>query len=310
MLTRVNFSVNQLIASDMILGYHVSNWNSKINFFLIGSYRSVNLFNAHYIYTTLKKFMLIVSDMSFKKCRFWFVNEDSPLFDLSTNMQKLKKAFPEVVVFNKRWLKGTLSNYKKVAILKFRKFPHAVVVPNLNNNHYVINETFLINVPSFCLIDSSDNPSNVYFPIPGNSKSVKSLFFLYYLLCKSVLKSRILRTSSFLFNFYQKSKTCYNLRKFFNSFINSHRSFVPRPYLFSQVFFFGNLRNYGWLPLLKKFKKVSHQGFISVNTLFYVYSIYFVNLLKKNFLKKVKKNSTSFFSQRNLLLRQILKTIL
>lgn len=176
MLTKVNFSVNQLIAADMVLGYHVSNWNSKVNFFLIGSYRSVNLFNANYMYVALKKFISIISDMSSKKCRFWFVNENLPFLDLSTSIQKLKLSFPEIVFFNKKWLKGTLSNYKRVAVLKFRKFPHAIVTPNLNNNYYVINEAFLINIPSFSLIDSSDNPLNVFFPIPGNSKSVKSLF--------------------------------------------------------------------------------------------------------------------------------------
>jgi hypothetical protein len=56
------------------------------------------------------------------------------------------------------------------------------------------------------LADSIDNPSNVFFPIPGNSKSIKSLFFFYLLTAKSVLSSRYFSSSSFIFKAYLSGK--------------------------------------------------------------------------------------------------------
>lgn len=311
MLTKVNFSLNQLISSDLILGYHVSNWNPRVNCFLIGSYRSINLFNAHQVFVCLKKFVSIVSDMLSKKCRFWFVNENFNLFDSSWIMEQFKSIFNEVVVLNNRWLKGTLSNYKKVAVLRFRKFPHAVVVPNLTNNHYVVNEAFLINIPSFSLIDTSDNPLNVFFPVPGNSKSVRSLFFFYYILCKSVLKARILNTSSFLFNFYQKSEVFYNFKKFRNIFETLYQFTVPKPFLFHKSLFIVKSKNYGWLTINNIFKvKKGLKNINSINLMFYVYITYFVNLLSSIFFKQIGHKSSSFFFKSMHLIKQLLKTFL
>jgi hypothetical protein len=83
----------------------------------------------------------------------------------------------------------------------------------MENNHYVINEGFIINIPTWALADSIDNPSNVFFPIPGNSKSIKSLFFFYLLTAKSVLSSRYFSSSSFIFKAYLSSKNFF-LRNF------------------------------------------------------------------------------------------------
>jgi hypothetical protein len=56
------------------------------------------------------------------------------------------------------------------------------------------------------LADTLDNPSNVFFPIPGNSKSIKSLFFFYLLVVKSIFSSRYFSSSSFIFQAYLSSK--------------------------------------------------------------------------------------------------------
>jgi ribosomal protein S2 len=90
--------------------------------------------------------------------------------------------------------------------VKPSKFPHAIFVPNMSNNHFVINEAFLINIPSWALCDTLDNPTNVFFSIPSNSKSIKSALFFYLLSSKAVLYSRHRDTASFLFASFNKSK--------------------------------------------------------------------------------------------------------
>jgi hypothetical protein len=105
-----------------------------------------------------------------------------------------------------------LSNYKFVLCVKPKKFPHAIFVPNLQNNHFVVNESYAVKIPSFGIIDSIDNPLNIFLPLPGNSKSVKSLYFFYIFISKLVLYSRYIISSSFVFSLYNKVKTKFRFR--------------------------------------------------------------------------------------------------
>lgn len=84
-----------------------------------------------------------------------------------------------------------------------------IFFPNFSHNHYIVNECFVVNIPSFSLIDTIENPSNVFFPIPSNSRSVKSLFFYYILFTKIALHVRYNSASTFLFSFFKKSKNIF-----------------------------------------------------------------------------------------------------
>lgn len=132
-----------------------------------------------------------------------------------------------------------LSNYKYVAIIKPGRFPHGIFVPNIQNNHYAINEAFLINVPSIGVVDSLDNPSNVFLPIPGNSKSLKSLFFFYTIITKSLFYSRYTASSKFLFSAVNLSLKQFNNKNLNNSFLQNYFLFTKKRFLpQSMVFLF------------------------------------------------------------------------
>lgn len=164
------------------------------------------------------------------------VNENFSLFKRSVELCQLYNLFPEVSFLNSKWCKGMLSNYKYVSIVKPSKFPHGVFVPNVQNNHYVINEAFIINIPSIAIVDTIDNPSNVFYPIPGNSKSLKSLFFFYLIIAKTLFYSRYLVSSKFIFN---SVKLC--LKKFNQNicglFFKDYFSFFRKRFLLDSVVF-------------------------------------------------------------------------
>lgn len=176
----------------------------------------------------IKNIMCIISDSLLKKCHIWLVNENFLFFLKSPEFVRMSSSFKEVFFFNTKWYKGLLSNYKHVSLIKPSKFPHLVFVPNMQNNHYVINECFAINVPSFSISDSMDNPSNIFYPIPGNSKSIRSVYFLYLLVSKMVLYSRYSSSSSFIFLCFNKAKkTLKNSLK--GSFLKNYFLILSKP---------------------------------------------------------------------------------
>ena len=57
MVSKINFTLSQLSSTDLFLGYAISNWNSRINYFLLGKRYGINLFDLNYTYLLLKKFI-------------------------------------------------------------------------------------------------------------------------------------------------------------------------------------------------------------------------------------------------------------
>lgn len=309
MINKINFTVNQLVAADLFLGYHVSNWNPRINYFLIGKYRNTNIFNINYTYVTIKSIIGIISDSLLKKCHVWLVNENFSFFSKSPEFCRMVATFPELFFFNDKWYKGLLSNYKHVSLVKPQKFPHLVFVPNMQNNHYIINECFIINVPSFSVSDSMDNPTNVFYPIPGNSKSVRSLYFLYLLILKTALYARYNASSSFIFSCSNKAKKTFkNQLKYI--FLQNYFSVLLKPRLLEDkilsLMLGSKLKLVGFSR--KKKKKLSIKGkkvFLSWSLVLPLFANYFVNLLNLGFLNLL---TTRFHS--NMLRVSFLKTVL
>ena len=309
MINKINFTVNQLVAADLFLGYHVSNWNPRINYFLIGKYRNTNIFNINYTYVTIKSIIGIISDSLLKKCHVWLVNENFSFFSKSPEFCRMVTTFPELFFFNDKWYKGLLSNYKHVSLVKPSKFPHLVFVPNMQNNHYIINECFIINVPSFSVSDSMDNPTNVFYPIPGNSKSVRSLYFLYLLILKTALYARYNASSSFIFSCSNKAKKTFkNQLKYV--FLQNYFSVLLKPRLLEDkilsLMLGSKLKLVGFSR--KKKKKLSIKGkkvFLSWSLVLPLFANYFVNLLNLGFLNLL---TTRFHS--NMLRVSFLKTVL
>lgn len=148
-------------------------------------------------------------------------------------------------------------------------------MPNVSNNFYTINEAFLINIPSVAIVDTIDNPLNVFFPIPGNAKSIKSLFLLYLLVTKGCFYSRYFCSSSFFLSFTRKLK-------FFNTFLKS-RDYLKFYFNFlvkDKVLSFLQIIFYSILNLnLKKISKFKF--FNKVNLNYYLNSL-FLTVFKLN----------------------------
>jgi len=237
MFKRVHLTINQLIASDLFLGYHIANWNPRTNFFLIGKYKNTNIFNINYTYFLSKRFVGFLSELFVNKGHLWIVNENFSLFNRSVELCQLYNLFPEVSFLNSKWCKGMLSNYKYVGIVKPSKFPHSIFVPNIQNNHYVINESFIINIPSIAIVDTIDNPLNVFYPISGNSKSLKSLFFFYLLIAKTLFYSRYLISSKFIFNSVKLCSKKFKQNRYASLFFKDYFSFFKKKFLLGSIAF-------------------------------------------------------------------------
>lgn len=281
-MSKINLNLNQLISYNLFFGYHVSKRNFRLNYFFLGSKKNIDLFNLNLSFAYVSKFMLILSDFFFRKCKIWFLNSNFFLFSNIKVLSILKKTLSGVVFFNSKFTNGSFTNYKFVSRVKIKNFPHCVFFPNVINNYYIINECFKISIPSFVITDSCDNPAP-FFLIPSNSKSLESVVFYYFLLSKCYLKSKFLVSSFFLTklvtkifkkknkfkfifnvkNFSKNFKLVYNLKKlFFYSFKLFYFNFpITKTRLFT--FFIKKLSVLGSVNKSLKFNRKLFFSFIN-----------------------------------------------
>ena len=132
-----------------------------------------------------------------KKSRVWFIQKKLHKAVAEMSRPSLLK---DIKMFNGDWCDGGLSNYKKIRIIKKRKFPHAVLFPNMQNSYYAINECYIKNIPSFSLGDTIDNMRGPTVCLPSNSRTYYSFFFFFFLACKAARQAKFYSSSSFLFS--------------------------------------------------------------------------------------------------------------
>ena len=89
-----------------------------------------------------------------------------------------------------------------------------IFITNSFPNSYVANEALLLSIPVAGLTDSNENPLNYTFPVPGNSKSLRSIYFFY------LLSYRLKRTAIF----EDKSTFVTAIKNGSDMFVNSYKT--------------------------------------------------------------------------------------
>ena len=280
----IELNHNQLVGCNLFLGYHKACRHESINYYLLGSYMKSNVINLNATYSICKKFISIVKNMILKNGKIWLVHEQSDALVSCLQLRQSNDFFKNVYVYERKWTKGTISNFKKIKIIKKRQFPNALFIPNMQQNYYAINECFAKQIPSFCLADTMDNANGPFLSIPANSRDFRGLLYFYYMIISACRSGTLNRSSDFLFSVINKART-----KIMHSIVNrtiKRWNFV--------LLYFGiwkntikNTRNF---TRHKNFKKQTPSQLYNVHDLLFVEQ-YVVNVVAKTIIKNSIKTS-------------------
>lgn len=224
---KIKFTLNQLISNTFYLGYNRISRNVKFNYFLLGESNSNDLINLNLTYILIKKYLSFLINIFSLDSRVWIINNNFLIFSKISVFQNLSYLFTKnsQIYFPKgRFIIGSFTNFKNVSSFKTWNFPHVVFFPSIFNNYYIVNECFTIGIPTFGVCDTNENPNNLMFVIPGNSKSLSSLVLVYLLIIRSFFYSKVYKSSKFLMqvleNIYKKKNKL--LKRIDHSIIKSN----------------------------------------------------------------------------------------
>ena len=66
------------------------------------------------------------------------------------------------------------------------RLPAALFLIDVKKEHIAVSEALKLNVPTFAMVDTNSDPSNIDFPIPSNDDATKSIQLITDIIIKAI----------------------------------------------------------------------------------------------------------------------------
>ena len=150
---------------------------------------------------TKKQAKEIVAEQA-RKVNMPFVTERW-LGGMLTNFATVRKSIKKMVTIDKMTKDGTysiLSKKERLMIQRERiklesllggiadlnRLPAAIFLIDVKKEHIAVAEAMKLNIPTFAMVDTNSDPSNIDFPIPANDDATKSILLITDIVVKAI----------------------------------------------------------------------------------------------------------------------------
>lgn len=120
-----------------------------------------------------------------------------------TNFQTVRKSIKKMSNIDKMTKDGTysiLSKKERLMIQRERvklesllggiadlnRLPAALFLVDVKKEHIAVSEALKLNIPTFAMVDTNSDPSNIDFPIPANDDATKSISLICGIMTKAI----------------------------------------------------------------------------------------------------------------------------
>ncbi len=71
-------------------------------------------------------------------------------------------------------------------IADLNRLPAALFLIDVKKEHIAVSEALKLNIPTFAMVDTTSDPSNIDFPIPANDDATKSISLITGIIIKAI----------------------------------------------------------------------------------------------------------------------------
>ena len=185
-----NILLNLLFKSKNIYGESLKETNKDIMPFIYGIRHNYTIINLKNISFYLKRVFKLLEYILNKKEKILVIgNAEDIQFLVNKRFVKNKE---NILFYNEEWVNGLITNKitnnntnEKINNLLYRnEIKLILIIKSSINENFLNKELSILNIPIISFINTSQNLKNIDYPIVSNSKNIKSLYTLMYLLRK------------------------------------------------------------------------------------------------------------------------------
>ena len=185
-----NILLNLLFKSKNIYGESLKDTNKEILPFIYGIRHNYTIINLKNISFFLKRIFKLIKFTINKEEKILIIgNSDDIKFLIN---KKFIKNNQNIIFFNKDWINGLVTNKitnspmneKINSLFNKEEIKLILIIKSSINEKFLNKELSTLKIPTISFINTSQNLKDINYPIITNSKNIKSLYTLMYLLRK------------------------------------------------------------------------------------------------------------------------------
>ncbi len=219
-------SLEKMLKNGVHFGHNKSSRDPRMNKFIFGAKRSINIIDLQKTEEKLKEAIEFVKKISEEKKQILFVGTKKQ----AKAIIKISAITCEMPHVTERWLGGTFTNFgvirkraqylkdsqeqmaiggfdKYTKLEKLKKFeeleklekkmgglkemktlPAAIFISDIKTDEIALNEAINAKIPVIAIVDTNVNPNNINYPIPANDDAVSSIKTIMEYLVSPIVK--------------------------------------------------------------------------------------------------------------------------
>ena len=185
-----NILLNLLFKSKNIYGESLKDTNKEILPFIYGIRHNYTIINLKNISFFLKRIFKLIKFTINKEEKILIIgNSDDIKFLIN---KKFIKNNQNIIFFNKDWVNGLVTNKiinnsineKINSLLNKEEIKLVLIIKSSINEKFLNKELSTLKIPTISFINTNQSLKDINYPVITNSKNIKSLYTLMYLLRK------------------------------------------------------------------------------------------------------------------------------
>lgn len=176
-----NLLLNSLFKSKNFYGEFLNKTNKNILPFLYGIRHQYSIINLKYTSIYLKRVFKLMQNTLKKNKKILIIGNSNDIkFLLNENFTKNNK---NIIFYNQEWINGLITNNDQMnSFFKNNQINLILIIKTSIHEKYLNKELSTLNIPIVSFVNTNQNIENIDYPIITNTKNIKSLYILMYLI--------------------------------------------------------------------------------------------------------------------------------
>jgi len=178
------FLLNSLIKSKNFYGESLDKIKKNNFSFIYGIRHNFSIINLKYTIFFLKRSLNLIKLTLKKKKNILVIGDALDIYFL-LNQQFIKKK-KNIIFYNEEWINGLLTNKTISLFFKKKNIDLIIFLKSETKEKYLLTEIKHKQIPVIALANTNTDTNYINYPIITNNKNLKSIFFLMYLIRKTI----------------------------------------------------------------------------------------------------------------------------
>nr|YP_010616478.1 ribosomal protein S2 [Peronosclerospora sorghi]WAU47946.1 ribosomal protein S2 [Peronosclerospora sorghi] len=182
--------LNLLFKSRNMYGEFLISTNKEILPFIYGNRHDHSIINLKNVSFFLKRIFKLIKHIIQRNEKILIIgNSDEIKFLFTTTF---KKKHPNIIIFTNEWINGLITNkilnttFNKIIhfLIKKKKIKLILIIKSSTKDIFLNKEISTLKIPIISLINTNQIIKKIDYPIVTNTKNIKSIYIIMYLLRK------------------------------------------------------------------------------------------------------------------------------